>query len=257
MATAAGEFAISEEALSALDVANKKLEAFGAGNRKWFGEFLGNLTSFAHGVVTVIKLMVAPIEALIVGMGALMPGSGASFGEAFSATYKEAIEEIKKADKQFKAATQESIGDPAEKFLGQGIDFELEKQIKTLEEQVKKRKEQLDFAKLTTAEQRKQLKAAKEQAEEEAKALRETGKPEDKKKALELEMKAMEAAQKLSKGSAAKASTRSLTSAQQIGALVRSPQGLVNLARQQMAVQKQIEENTKEKVAATTDTIYP
>jgi hypothetical protein len=67
----------------------------------------------------------------------------------------------------------------------------------------------------------------------------------------------MEAAQKLSKSSAAKASTRSLTSAQQIGALVRSPQGLVNLARQQLAVQKQIEENTKEKVAAATDTIYP
>jgi hypothetical protein len=257
MANAANEFSISEESINALEVASKKMDALMAGQRSWFGEFLGNLTNFAHGVVTVIKLMVAPIEALIVGLGALLPGSNVSFKEAFVGQYKEALDEINKADKQFQDATSKGAGDPAAKFLGQGIDFELEKQIKTLEEQVKKRKEQLDFAKLTTAEQRKQLAMTKEQAEEEAKALRETGKPEDKKKALELEMKAMEAAQKLSKSSAAKASTRSLTSAQQIGALVRSPQGLVNLARQQLAVQKQIEENTKEKVAAATDTIYP
>lgn len=258
MATAAGDFSISEESINSLEVASKKLDAFSASNREWFGEFLGNLVGFASGFVNTFKaLIIAPIGGLITGVAALFT-DGVTFGEAFSDEYNKIVDSAKKAEKQFDEATKSSGMDPAEKFLGQGIDFELEKQIKTLEEQVKKRKEQLDFAKLTTAEQKKQLELQKKEAEEEAKALRETGKPEDKKKALELEMKALDAAAKLSKSSAAKSSTRSLTSAQQIGALVRSPQGLVNLARQQLTVQKKIEENTGAKVAAgATDTIYP
>ena len=69
----------------------------------------------------------------------------------------------------------------------------------------------------------------------------------------------MDAAQKLNKSSSAKTGGgRSLSSAQQIGALVRSPQGLVNLAKQQLAVQKGIEANTKKAATGQTgENIYP
>lgn len=148
--------------------------------------------------------------------------------------------------------------DPEGKFIGQGLDFKMEAEIKALEKQVQKRKEALDFAKLTTAEQQAQLKLQKEQAEAEIKGLRETGKPEDKKKALELEMKAMDAASKLAKGAGGAAASRSLTSAQQIGAMVRSPQGLINLARQQLVQQKEIAANTKKTAQGSAgDSIYP
>lgn len=259
MAEASGEFAISEEALSSLDIAAKKLDAFSASNRQWFGDFLGNLVDFGHGFIgTVQTVFVAPLSGLFTGLFSLLDDN-TTFGEAFKAGFKDVADSAQKERRRYEEMTKKGGGDPAEKFLGQGMDFELEKQIKTLEEQVKKRKEQLDFAKLTTTEQKEQLKLQKQQAEAEAKKLRATGKPEDKKKALELDVKAMDAAQKLNKSSSAKTGGgRSLSSAQQIGALVRSPQGLVNLAKQQLAVQKGIEANTKKAATGQTgENIYP
>jgi len=170
---------------------------------------------------------------------------------------KEIWDDIEKGRKA-KEALLNNKKDPEGKFIGQGLDFKMEAEIKALEKQVQKRKEALDFAKLTTAEQQAQLKLQKEQAEAEIKSLRETGKPEDKKKALELEMRAMDAAGKLSKSGGGGGASRSITSAQQIGALVRSPQGLINLAKQQLVQQKEIAANTKKATTVSGgENVYP
>jgi len=263
MAAASGDFAISEESINSLDDASKKLAALTAANRSWFGEFLGNLTGFATGFVEVFKgLIIAPISGLITGLGAIMANISegnwdVGFWESFGGGMEAVWDDIEKN----RVAREKMLADdkkPEGKFIGQGLDFKMEEEIKALEKQVQKRKEALDFAKLTTAEQQAQLKLQKEQAEAEIKALRETGKPEDKKKALELEMKAMEAAGKLSKSTAGGGASRSMTSAQQIGALVRSPQGLINLAKQQLVQQKAIAANTKATASAKSgDSIYP
>lgn len=265
MAAAGADFAISENALNTLDDAAKKLEAFKAANRSWFGEFLGNLASFADGVVLVVKgAIVAPINGLITGIGALIANVSnwnwdVGVMESVGGGMKEVWDDMEKGRKAREALLNNKI-DPEGKFIGQGLDFKMEAEIKALEKQVQKRKEALDFAKLTTAEQQAQLKLQKEQAEAEIKGLRETGKPEDKKKALELEMKAMEAAGKLAKGTGTggAAASRSLTSAQQIGAMVRSPKGLLNLARQQLVQQKEIAANTKKSAQGSAgNSIYP
>ena len=263
MAAASGDFAISEESINSLDDASKKLAALTAANRSWFGEFLGNLTGFATGFVEVFKgLIIAPISGLITGLGAIMANISegnwdVGFWESFGGGMEAVWDDIEKN----RVAREKMLADdkkPEGKFIGQGLDFKMEAEIKALEKQVQKRKEALGFAKLTTAEQQAQLKLQKEQAEAEIKALRETGKPEDKKKALELEMKAMEAAGKLSKSTAGGGASRSMTSAQQIGALVRSPQGLINLAKQQLVQQKAIAANTKATASAKSgDSIYP
>ena len=263
MAAASGDFAISEESINSLDDASKKLAALTAANRSWFGEFLGNLTGFATGFVEVFKgLIIAPISGLITGLGAIMANISegnwdVGFWESFGGGMEAVWDDIEKN----RVAREKMLADdkkPEGKFIGQGLDFKMEEEIKALEKQVQKRKEALGFAKLTTAEQQAQLKLQKEQAEAEIKALRETGKPEDKKKALELEMKAMEAAGKLSKSTAGGGASRSMTSAQQIGALVRSPQGLINLAKQQLVQQKAIAANTKATASAKSgDSIYP
>jgi hypothetical protein len=178
--------------------------------------------------------------------------------ESVGGGMKEVWDDMEKGRKA-REALLNNKKDPEGKFIGQGLDFKMEGEIKALEKQVQKRKEALDFAKLTTAEQQAQLKLQKEQAEAEIKGLRETGKPEDKKKALELEMKAMEAAGKLAKGTGTGgAASRSLTSAQQIGAMVRSPKGLLNLARQQLVQQKEIAANTKKSAQGSAgNSIYP
>ncbi len=265
MAAAGADFAISEDALNNLDDAAKKLEAFKAANRSWFGEFLGNLASFADGVVLVVKgAIVAPINGLITGIGALIANVSnwnwdVGVMESVGGGMKEVWDDMEKGRKA-REAIFNNKKDPEGKFIGQGLDFKMEAEIKALEKQVQKRKEALDFAKLTTAEQQAQLKLQKEQAEAEIKGLRETGKPEDKKKALELEMKAMEAAGKLAKGTGTggAAASRSLTSAQQIGAMVRSPKGLLNLARQQLVQQKEIAANTKKSAQGSAgNSIYP
>ncbi len=265
MAAAGADFAISEEALNTLDDAAKKLAAFKAANRSWFGEFLGNLASFADGVVLVVKgAIVAPINGLITGIGALIANVSnwnwdVGVMESVGGGMKDIWDDMEKGRKAREALLNNKI-DPEGKFIGQGLDFKMEAEIKALEKQVQKRKEALDFAKLTTAEQQAQLKLQKEQAEAEIKGLRETGKPEDKKKALELEMKAMEAAGKLAKGTGTggAAASRSLTSAQQIGAMVRSPKGLLNLARQQLVQQKEIAANTKKSAQGSAgNSIYP
>ncbi len=265
MAAAGADFAISEEALNTLDDAAKKLAAFKAANRSWFGEFLGNLASFADGVVLVVKgAIVAPINGLITGIGALIANVSnwnwdVGVMESVGGGMKEVWDDMEKGRKA-REALLNNKKDPEGKFIGQGLDFKMEAEIKALEKQVQKRKEALDFAKLTTAEQQAQLKLQKEQAEAEIKGLRETGKPEDKKKALELEMKAMEAAGKLAKGTGTggAAASRSLTSAQQIGAMVRSPKGLLNLARQQLVQQKEIAANTKKSAQGSAgNSIYP
>jgi len=265
MAAAGADFAISENALNTLDDAAKKLEAFKAANRSWFGEFLGNLVGFADGVVMVVKgLIVAPINGLITGIGALIANVSnwnwdVGVMESVGGGMKEVWDDMEKGRKA-REALLNNKKDPEGKFIGQGLDFKMEAEIKALEKQVQKRKEALDFAKLTTAEQQAQLKLQKEQAEAEIKGLRETGKPEDKKKALELEMKAMEAAGKLAKGTGTggAAASRSLTSAQQIGAMVRSPKGLLNLARQQLVQQKEIAANTKKSAQGSAgNSIYP
>lgn len=264
MAAAGADFAISENALNTLDDAAKKLEAFKAANRSWFGEFLGNLASFADGVVLVVKgAIVAPINGLITGIGALIANVSnwnwdVGVMESVGGGMKEIWDDMEKGRKA-REAILNNKKDPEGKFIGQGLDFKMEAEIKALEKQVQKRKEALDFAKLTTAEQQAQLKLQKEQAEAEIKGLRETGKPEDKKKALELEMKAMEAAGKLAKGTGTGgAASRSLTSAQQIGAMVRSPKGLLNLARQQLVQQKEIAANTKKSAQGSAgNSIYP
>ena len=265
MAAAGADFAISENALNTLDDAAKKLEAFKAANRSWFGEFLGNLASFADGVVLVVKgAIVAPINGLITGIGALIANVSnwnwdVGVMESVGGGMKEVWDDMEKGRKA-REALLNNKKDPEGKFIGQGLDFKMEAEIKALEKQVQKRKEALDFAKLTTAEQQAQLKLQKEQAEAEIKGLRETGKPEDKKKALELEMKAMEAAGKLAKGTGTggAAASRSLTSAQQIGAMVRSPKGLLNLARQQLVQQKEIAANTKKSAQGSAgNSIYP
>jgi hypothetical protein len=263
MAAASGDFAISEESINSLDDASKKLAALTAANRSWFGEFLGNLTGFATGFVEVFKgLIIAPISGYITGLGAIMANISegnwdVGFWESFGGGMEAVWDDIEKN----RVAREKMLADdkkPEGKFIGQGLDFKMEAEIKALEKQVQKRKEALGFAKLTTAEQQAQLKLQKEQAEAEIKALRETGKPEDKKKALELEMKAMEAAGKLSKSTAGGGASRSMTSAQQIGALVRSPQGLINLAKQQLVQQKAIAANTKATASAKSgDSIYP
>jgi len=266
MAAAGADFAISEDALNTLDNATKRLEAFKAANRSWFGEFLGGLVGLADGIVMVVKgAIVAPIYGLIAGIGQLMKNvrdwktrwgfEGVS--GAAGAGMKKVWADMEKGRKAKEAILKNKL-DPEGKFIGQGLDFKMEAEIKALEKQVQKRKEALDFAKLTTAEQQAQLKLQKEQAEAEIKGLRETGKPEDKKKALELEMKAMDAASKLAKGAGGAAASRSLTSAQQIGAMVRSPQGLINLARQQLVQQKEIAANTKKTAQGSAgDSIYP
>ena len=285
MAAAGADFAISEEALNTLDDAAKKLAAFKAANRSWFGEFLGNLASFADGVVTVVRGgIVAPINGILTALGAIVAKPSllgafspvvmaknllsdgappweewAELGRATGGGMKEVWDDMNKGRKA-KEALLNNKKDPEGKFIGQGLDFKMEAEIKALEKQVQKRKEALDFAKLTTAEQQAQLKLQKEQAEAEIKGLRETGKPEDKKKALELEMKAMEAAGKLAKGTGTggAAASRSLTSAQQIGAMVRSPKGLLNLARQQLVQQKEIAANTKKSAQGSAgNSIYP
>ena len=265
MAAAGADFAISENALNTLDDAAKKLEAFKAANRSWFGEFLGNMANFADGVVTVVRgAIVAPINGLIKGIGALIANVSnwnwdVGVMESVGGGMKEVWDDIEKGRKA-REALLNNKKDPEGKFIGQGLDFKMEAEIKALEKQVQKRKEALDFAKLTTAEQQAQLKLQKEQAEAEIKGLRETGKPEDKKKALELEMKAMEAAGKLAKGTGTggAAASRSLTSAQQIGAMVRSPKGLLNLARQQLVQQKEIAANTKKSAQGSAgNSIYP
>ncbi len=265
MAAAGADFAISEESLNALDDAAKKLEAFKAANRSWFGEFLGNMVNFADGVVLVVKgAIVAPINGLITGIGALIANVSnwnwdVGVMESVGGGMKDIWDDMEKGRKAREALLNNKI-DPEGKFIGQGLDFKMEAEIKALEKQVQKRKEALDFAKLTTAEQQAQLKLQKEQAEAEIKGLRETGKPEDKKKALELEMKAMEAAGKLAKGTGTggAAASRSLTSAQQIGAMVRSPKGLLNLARQQLVQQKEIAANTKKSAQGSAgNSIYP
>mgnify|MGYP003147380133 FL=1 len=265
MAAAGADFAISENALNTLDDAAKKLEAFKAANRSWFGEFLGNMANFADGVVTVVRgAIVAPINGLIKGIGALIANVSnwnwdVGVMESVGGGMKEVWDDMEKGRKAREALLNNKI-DPEGKFIGQGLDFKMEAEIKALEKQVQKRKEALDFAKLTTAEQQAQLKLQKEQAEAEIKGLRETGKPEDKKKALELEMKAMEAAGKLAKGTGTggAAASRSLTSAQQIGAMVRSPKGLLNLARQQLVQQKEIAANTKKSAQGSAgNSIYP
>ncbi len=265
MAAAGADFAISEEALNTLDDAAKKLAAFKAANRSWFGEFLGNMANFADGVVTVVRgAIVAPINGLITGIGALIANVSnwnwdVGVMESVGGGMKEVWDDMEKGRKAREALLNNKI-DPEGKFIGQGLDFKMEAEIKALEKQVQKRKEALDFAKLTTAEQQAQLKLQKEQAEAEIKGLRETGKPEDKKKALELEMKAMEAAGKLAKGTGTggAAASRSLTSAQQIGAMVRSPKGLLNLARQQLVQQKEIAANTKKSAQGSAgNSIYP
>ncbi len=265
MAAAGADFAISENALNTLDDAAKKLAAFKAANRSWFGEFLGNMASFADGVVLVVKgAIVAPINGLITGIGALIANVSnwnwdVGVMESVGGGMKEVWDDMEKGRKA-REAILNNKKDPEGKFIGQGLDFKMEAEIKALEKQVQKRKEALDFAKLTTAEQQAQLKLQKEQAEAEIKGLRETGKPEDKKKALELEMKAMEAAGKLAKGTGTggAAASRSLTSAQQIGAMVRSPKGLLNLARQQLVQQKEIAANTKKSAQGSAgNSIYP
>ncbi len=265
MAAAGADFAISEDALNTLDDAAKKLEAFKAANRSWFGEFLGNMANFADGVVTVVRgAIVAPINGLIKGIGALIANVSnwnwdVGVMESVGGGMKDIWDDMEKGRKAREALLNNKI-DPEGKFIGQGLDFKMEGEIKALEKQVQKRKEALDFAKLTTAEQQAQLKLQKEQAEAEIKGLRETGKPEDKKKALELEMKAMEAAGKLAKGTGTggAAASRSLTSAQQIGAMVRSPKGLLNLARQQLVQQKEIAANTKKSAQGSAgNSIYP
>ena len=265
MAAAGADFAISEEALNTLDDAAKKLAAFKAANRSWFGEFLGNMVNFADGVVLVVKgAIVAPINGLITGIGALIANVSnwnwdVGVMESVGGGMKDIWDDMEKGRKAREALLNNKI-DPEGKFIGQGLDFKMEAEIKALEKQVQKRKEALDFAKLTTAEQQAQLKLQKEQAEAEIKGLRETGKPEDKKKALELEMKAMEAAGKLAKGTGTggAAASRSLTSAQQIGAMVRSPKGLLNLARQQLVQQKEIAANTKKSAQGSAgNSIYP
>ena len=265
MAAAGADFAISENALNTLDDAAKKLEAFKAANRSWFGEFLGNMANFADGVVTVVRgAIVAPINGLIKGIGALIANVSnwnwdVGVMESVGGGMKDIWDDMEKGRKAREALLNNKI-DPEGKFIGQGLDFKMEAEIKALEKQVQKRKEALDFAKLTTAEQQAQLKLQKEQAEAEIKGLRETGKPEDKKKALELEMKAMEAAGKLAKGTGTggAAASRSLTSAQQIGAMVRSPKGLLNLARQQLVQQKEIAANTKKSAQGSAgNSIYP
>ena len=265
MAAAGADFAISENALNTLDDAAKKLEAFKAANRSWFGEFLGNMANFADGVVTVVRgAIVAPINGLIKGIGALIANVSnwnwdVGVMESVGGGMKDIWDDMEKGRKAREALLNNKI-DPEGKFIGQGLDFKMEAEIKALEKQVQKRKEALDYAKLTTAEQQAQLKLQKEQAEAEIKGLRETGKPEDKKKALELEMKAMEAAGKLAKGTGTggAAASRSLTSAQQIGAMVRSPKGLLNLARQQLVQQKEIAANTKKSAQGSAgNSIYP
>ena len=265
MAAAGADFAISENALNTLDDAAKKLEAFKAANRSWFGEFLGNMANFADGVVTVVRgAIVAPINGLITGIGALIANVSnwnwdVGVMESVGGGMKEVWDDMEKGRKA-REAILNNKKDPEGKFIGQGLDFKMEAEIKALEKQVQKRKEALDYAKLTTAEQQAQLKLQKEQAEAEIKGLRETGKPEDKKKALELEMKAMEAAGKLAKGTGTggAAASRSLTSAQQIGAMVRSPKGLLNLARQQLVQQKEIAANTKKSAQGSAgNSIYP
>ena len=265
MAAAGADFAISEDALNTLDDAAKKLAAFKAANRSWFGEFLGNMANFADGVVTVVRgAIVAPINGLIKGIGALIANVSnwnwdVGVMESVGGGMKEVWDDMEKGRKA-REALLNNKKDPEGKFIGQGLDFKMEAEIKALEKQVQKRKEALDFAKLTTAEQQAQLKLQKEQAEAEIKGLRETGKPEDKKKALELEMKAMEAAGKLAKGTGTggAAASRSLTSAQQIGAMVRSPKGLLNLARQQLVQQKEIAANTKKSAQGSAgNSIYP
>jgi len=263
MAAAGADFAISEDALNTLDDAAKKLAAFKAANRSWFGEFLSNMVGFADGVVMVVKgLIVAPISGLLTGIGALIANVSnlnwdVGVMESVGGSMKEIWDDIEKGRKA-KEALLNNKKDPEGKFIGQGLDFKMEAEIKALEKQVQKRKEALDFAKLTTAEQQAQLKLQKEQAEAEIKSLRETGKPEDKKKALELEMRAMDAAGKLSKSGGGGGASRSITSAQQIGALVRSPQGLINLAKQQLVQQKEIAANTKKATTVSGgENVYP